>query len=74
MRVLFGLMHNPDAFANCAGLKNQIHTKLGSYIIIDLLPLKRDKPNTIGLTAEGSYSPMEDADNFFNRRPCLCVS
>ena len=74
MRVLFGVMHNPDAFATCAGLKNQIHTELGSYITVDLLPLKRDKPDTIGLTAEGSYSPMEDADNFFNLRPSLCVS
>ena len=64
-------MHNPDALSNFAGLKN---TELGSYITVDLLPLKRDKPDTIGLTTEGSYFPIEDADNFFNLRANLRVS
>ena len=67
-------MHNPVALANFPGLKNQIHTELGSYITVDLLPLQRDEPDTIGLTTEGSYFPMEDADNFFNLRASLRVS
>ena len=58
-------MHNPHALSNFAGLKNQIHTELDSYMTVDL---QRDKPDTIGPTAEGSYAPMEDADNFFNHR------